>query len=121
MLLRSIATVIAVAIACVLFPRSDADARGGGGFHAAGMRAAFHMSGGQFGGQHGRPPMHGDIRRAMHANHLHNAERSNRDRHGGRHHFARAEFGRWHRRAGFGSSRMSSIADGQWHAGGKFR
>lgn len=124
MLLRSVATVVAVAVACVLFPRSDADARGGGGFHG-GMAAAFHMRAGHFGFQRDGPPMHGDMRRAMRrdmrTNHPHNARRNNLDGQGGSHHFARAEFGRWHRWAGFGSSRMSSMADGQWHAGGTIR
>lgn len=117
MLLQSIATVIAIVIACVLFPRSDADARGGGGFHGRGMAAAFHIGGGHFGFQHGRPPMN----RAMSRNHLHRAERNSWDERGGGRHFAHAEFGRWHRWAGFGSVRISPIADGQWHAGGAIR
>lgn len=121
MLLRSIATLIAVAmIACVLFPRSDADARGGG-FHGSRMATAFHIGSGHFGFQRGRPPMHRDMRRAMRGNHLQRAERSNWDGRGAGHHFAHAEFGRWHRWEGFGSARISPIANGQWHAGGAIR
>jgi hypothetical protein len=118
MLLRSITTAAVVAIACVLFPRSDADARSGG-FHGGGMVAGFHISGVHFGFRHGLPHMHRDMRRDS-------REYRHVDRHpwgsrGGSSRFVRAGVGQWHRWSGFGSdTRSSSIADGQWHAGGEF-
>jgi hypothetical protein len=116
MLLRSLATIVVVGVACVLFPRNDADARGGG-FHG-GMGAGFHLGGGHFGVQGGHPMM----RNGMHRSLAQHAERNHR---GGRrtsNHFTRVDFGHWHRSFGFGSSvRRNSIADGQWHSGGEFR
>lgn len=118
MLLRTIATVIAVGAACILFPRSDADARGGG-FHGGGMAAGFHMGGGHFGFQHGHPMMHADGHRDMHGR-MYRGAGNHWDGRGRNGHFARADFGHWYRRSGFGTAaRTPSIADGQWHAGGE--
>ena len=121
MLLRSITTAVVVTLACALFPRSDADARGGGGFHGGGIVAGFHMGGGHFGFQRGLFHMHRDTRRDLRKSRMRHVERHPWGGHGGSNRFVRAGFGQWHRWSGFGSnSRSSSIADGQWHAGSEF-
>jgi hypothetical protein len=114
MLLRSVSTIVAIAIVCVLFPRSDADVRGGG-FHHSGMAANVFTGVDHFRFQRGRRPIHGD----MHGNHMHRVARWHG--HNWSHRFAGAEYGRWHPWPGFGSTRRLPIADGQWYEGGAFR
>ena len=80
------------------------------------MGIRFHMGAGHFGFQHGHPVMHGDT----HGNRVHRAERGKWNERNRHYHFVHAGFGQWRRWTGFGSStRSSSIADGQWHAGGE--
>ena len=74
MLLRSITTFAAVAVACVVCLRSDADARGGGGFHGGAVGARFHMGVGHFAFQHGRPFIRGDMHRHLHGSRMRHAE-----------------------------------------------
>ena len=122
MLLRSITTFAAVAVACVVCLRSDADARGGGGFHGGAIGAGFHMGVGHFAFQHGRPFIRGDMHRHLHGSRMRHAELNQRGGRGGDRNRPRADFGHWHRSSGFGNGvRHASVADGQWHAGGEFR
>jgi hypothetical protein len=117
MFLRAVVIILAVCLAGILFPWSESDARGGGGFRGGGM-SGFHL-GGPVGERHVGTNRD---RRDMHRTHGHQDDSQRFNERRGDSHFARSDFGHWHSSPGFGNKVHNSASfDGRWHIGREFR